>query len=290
MKFLAALALLAVTFVAQAGQDARAVKERIEASLLVSGTIHVDPQGRVERYEIDRRDVLPGHVNALLDRAIPDWRFEPTLHQGRPAHVETSMRIRVAATRQDEDAVALRIAGASFGGWDGDQAVAEEGGDVKPKVNQPPRYPRDAIRRGAMATVYLLGRVGLDGTMQEVVAEQVNLRYIAAERTMEDLREDFGKASVRAAMKWTFDVPADVDRSKGYWSVRVPVDFTINEFELPGYGEWDSYVPGPRQSAWWNEDDAEAGGDSYVSGGVYPVGTGLKLLTPLEGTLLEGNG
>ena len=76
-------------------------------------------------------------------------------------------------------------------------------------------------------------------------------------------------------------VPDDVDTSLGYWSVRVPVDYTIDDFELPGYGEWDSYIPGPQQTAWWVEEDAASGGDSYVSGGVYPVGSGLKLLTPL---------
>ena len=78
-------------------------------------------------------------------------------------------------------------------------------------------------------------------------------------------------------------MPGDVDRSKGYWSVRVPVDFSINDFEVPGPREWDSYIPGPRKTAWWVEDDAKHGGDSYVSGGVYPVGGGLKLLTPLQG-------
>ena len=278
---LAAFALLLASPVAQAGHGPNAVRDRIEASMLVTGTIHVDPQGAVERFEVDERDALPGHVTQLLDQAIPAWRFEPTLHEGKPAHVTTSMRVRVAATKQGEDAVVMRIAGASFGGRD--TIDGQEDGDRESMRNSPPRYPRDALRQGAMATVYLVGRVGLDGAMQEVIAEQVNLRFIGSERIMDDLREEFAKASIRAAMKWTFAVPDDVDTSLGYWSVRVPVDYTIDDFELPGYGEWDSYIPGPQQTAWWVEEDAASGGDSYVSGGVYPVGCGLKLLTPLQG-------
>lgn len=249
--------------------------------MLVTGTIEVDPQGRVERFEVDKREALPEHVTQLLDQAIPAWRFEPTLHEGTPAHVKTSMRVRVAATKQNEDAVVLRISGASFGGRDTTDAQAAS--DRDSRRNNPPRYPRDALRRGAMATVYLVGRVGLDGTMQEVVAEQVNLRIIAAERVMDELREDFARASVRAAMKWTYAVPDDVDTSLGYWSVRVPVEFTINDFRMPDYGKWDSYIPGPRTTAWWIEAEASHGADTYLAGGLYPVGRGLKLLTPLEG-------
>ena len=278
---MAALSLLLASSVAQADEGRKPLRDRIEASMLVPGTIHVDPQGRVEKFEIAQRETLPEPVKRLLDQAIPAWRFEPTLHDGKPAHVETSMRIRVAATKQGEDAVALRIAGASFGGQDPTGENEPNGQLFKGRL-APPSYPRAAIRHGAMATVHILGRVGLDGTMQEAIAEQVNLRFMGRERVMDEFREDFAKASISAAMRWKFNVPGDVDRSKGYWSVRVPVDFSINDFEVPGPREWDSYIPGPRQTAWWVEDDASQGGDSYASGGVYPVGTGLKLLTPLE--------
>lgn len=275
-----ALALLATASVAHAARPSKAVRDSIEASMLVTGTIEVDPSGRVERYEVDKRDALPRYVLQLLDQAVPSWRFEPTLDDGKPAHVKTSMRVRVAATKQGEDAVVLRISGASFGGIDRNDAQAAR--DRESRRNHPPRYPRAALRLGVMATVYLVGRVDFDGTMQEVVAEQVNLRYLGSERVLDELRKEFAQASRRAAMHWTFAVPEDVDRSKAYWSVRVPVDFTINDFELPGYGEWDSYIPGPRTTAWWIEDGSH-GGDSYIAGGVYPVADGLKLLTPLEG-------
>ena len=54
-----------------------AVRDSIEAGMLVTGTIEVDPEGRVERFEVDRPEALPKHVLQLLDKGVPAWRFEP---------------------------------------------------------------------------------------------------------------------------------------------------------------------------------------------------------------------
>ena len=45
---MAALSLLLASSVAQADEGRKPLRDRIEASMLVPGTIHVDPQGRVE--------------------------------------------------------------------------------------------------------------------------------------------------------------------------------------------------------------------------------------------------
>lgn len=274
-RIVAALALLLATSVAFA-QGYKA-KQDVEASMLVTGTIEVDPQGRVERYGIDQPDALPVHVTRLLARAVPHWEFEPTVHEGKPANVRTAMRIRVVANKLAGEEIVLRIAGASFG--DPQLSEREHVGNLAP-----PRYPRDALMRGVTATVYLVGRVGLDGTMQEVIAEQVNMRYLGPERIMEELREAFAEASIRAAMTWKYATPEDVVASgEPHWSVRVPVDFSIDEMRTPGYGKWDSYVAGPRQAAWWVEEEERAQrADTIAGGGVYPVGKGLKLLTALD--------
>lgn len=273
-KWLAALALLFATSAAQAG--GYRAEQDIEASMLVTGTIEVNEQGRVERFEVDRREALPDHVTRLLARAIPQWEFEPTLQDGQPASVRTSMRVRVAANELADESIVLRIAGASFG--DPHQEASRR--------NAPPHYPREALKKGVSATVYLLCRVGRDGAMQEVIAEQVNLRYLGPERVMAGLRETFADASIRAAMKWTYALPEDVAAaSDPYWSVRVPVTFTLDIAPTPGYGEWESYVAGPTQTAWWVEEEARGQrADTFAAGGFYLVGQdGLKLLTPLEG-------
>lgn len=263
--------------------DARAAGERavpvIEASMLVKGRIHVDPQGNVERFELDGREALPESVVGLLDRAIPAWRFEPTVHDGVPAHVDTSMRVRVAANMQADESILLRIAGASFG----DPVRLEDLSDAAraSRRRHVPYYPHDALRTGAMATVHVLVKVGHDGKVQDAMAEQVNLRFRGTERTMDSYRKAFATSALRAAKRWTLDVPADVGPDET-WVARIPVDYTINNFRMPGYGEWDRYVPGPRQVAPWSEEAPGTTGDTYASGGIYPVGGGLKLLTPLQ--------
>ena len=275
-RILAVLVLLLAVSVAHAkGYKA---KQDVEASMLVTGTIEVDPQGRVERYGIDQPEALPVHVTRLLARAVPHWEFEPFLHDGKPASVRTSMRIRVVANELAGEEIVLRIAGASFG----DDKLLD---DSQPgKRLAPPRYPGDALRSGVTATVYLLGRVGLDGSMQEVIAEQVNMRYLGPARIMDELRDAFAQESIRAALTWTFATPEDVLASgKPHWSVRVPVDFTLDDMRTPDYGKWDSYVAGPHQTAWWvEEEERPQRADTFAGGGFYPVGKGLKLLTSLD--------
>lgn len=273
----AALLLLAAAWPFQAAANITEVRQSIEASMLVKGTIEVDPQGRVDRFEIDQVDSIPAHARDLIDKVVPGWRFEPTLVEGKPAWVKTPMRLRLVATKVagTDGAVALRVASASFG----------EPSALGANFDRYPTYPADAIRRGATATVFLVLRIDRDGRVQDVFTEQVNLRYLAREREMDRLRRMFAKSAERAATRWTFAPPADLAPGEASWSARVPVDFSISNQGEPPYGAWSSYVPGPRQQPEWLEEE-DAGGDAYVAGGVYPVGlgdAGLRLLTPLGG-------
>lgn len=262
---------------AEAGKGRRAAIDAVEASMLVTGTIEVDEAGRVERFELDERGKLPQPVDQLIASAVPAWRFEPTLLDGRAVAVRTPMRIRVAASKVpgDPDAFQLRVAGASFG---------DAGGGVRPGKNAPPAYPKDVLYGGGQGTVYLLIKVARDGTAEEVAVEQVNLRVIAGERHLRHMRTAFARAATAAARGWTFIPPTEGEEADDEsWVVRVPVDFRFNDTPEPGYGEWSAYVPGPRTMPEWALDDTTAGSaDSFAGNGIYPVGGGLKLLTSLE--------
>lgn len=275
-RILAALMLLlSASFVHAAGP--RAALNAMEASMLVTGDIEVDQDGSVQRFELDQRSRLPQPVDRLLGEAVPRWRFEPTLVDGQPAAVRTRMRIRVAATRApgDPDSYVLRVAGASFG-------EAGEGG-LRTKAIEPPAYPRVPLDRGVQGTVYLLLRIGRAGTVEDVVAEQVNLRLVAGERVLRQMRMAFEKAAIRAARDWTFVPPTGrEDADASFWTARMPVEFVLRGSE-PGYGEWTTYVPGPRVAAPWAMEDSAAGADSFAANEIYLVGKGLKLLTSLEG-------
>mgnify|MGYP001103037665 CR=1 FL=1 len=53
----------------------------------------------------------------------------------------------------------------------------------------------------------------------------------------------------------------------------------------PVYGQWDSYVPGPRENvAWLASDDVFAVASEAIPDGVFAqTGLALKLLTPIGG-------
>src|SRR5690606_26005401 len=65
-----------------------------------------------------------------------------------------------------------------------------------------------------------------------------------------------------------------------HWTVRVPVEFRLYDDKPAAYGQWEAYLPGPRTTAAWAQDDVSP--DAIAAGGLQPVGGGLKLLTPLR--------
>ena len=161
---------------------------------------------------------------------------------------------------------------------------------ITQKRMPPPRYPEEAFRNGGQGDVLLLVKVARDGTVADVIAEQVNMTVVAPERTMARMRDIFAKASISAARKWTFSPPTTgEDSTRDSWTVRVPVTFALNNSDNgqpERYGRWRAFIPGPRQAAPWRTPDGagQAGSDLLPAGGVYMVdGTqrGLRLLTPL---------
>lgn len=277
---LGALALV-LSFPALAAGPA-AVRKTIESSMLLTGTIVVGPEGQVAEYAIDQPEKIAKGVLDFVNGNVGQWNFEPTLLDGRPVSVRNKMNIRVIAQKQENGDFVIRLGGASFLPF-----KLEEGMQVSSAKMTPPRYPIGAARAGATGTVYLIVKVGRDGNVHEVFAEQVNLEFVATENIMEQAREIFTKASLQAAKQWKFAPPVkgeEVDAP--YWIVRVPVDYSMGPLKARKYGEWESYVPGPRQRAPWENlrDLPGFSPDTMVAGGgVYQVGKGLRLLTPLQG-------
>lgn len=264
-----------------AGKDE--VRKQAESSMLVTGTVDIDAEGRVERHALDKREALPPAVVELIDRHAPGWRFEPVVVDGRPVKARAKMSLRLVASRLANDAFQLRIRSGVFGD---DGTVAREQQVTSGKM-RPPEYPPAAYRLGVQGTVYLVLRIGRDGKVEDAVAEQVNLTVVGTEEQMRSGREALAGAAMKAARRWQFVPPSagsEVDAE--FWSLRVPVAFHLSRKPDPRegvYGQWESYIPGPRQTAPWlkGEMQASESPDTYVAGGVYPVGDGLQLLTPL---------
>lgn len=272
------MALLLVSCVGTAAASGLAtVRKQVESTMLVEGTIDLDSQGRVEHYTLEHQEALPPAIVKMLARVLPQWRFEPVEVDGQATAVRSDMSLRLVAKKLDNGNFAVEIRGAHFG-------QDKPGESVSSAKLLPPRYPQVAVEMGAGGTVYLVLKIARDGRVQEAIAEQVNLRIIANERAMATLRTLLADAALKAAKRWTFTPPTrgeEVDAA--FWSVRVPVDFFLMDDRRPKDHEWHAYVPGPRQPIPWRDDTSlSSAADALGAGGVYPLDTGLRLLTALD--------
>lgn len=254
-----------------------AVRQQVEASLLVTGTIDITADGRVAAYTVDHADALSTGIVKFIGRAVPNWRFEPIQLKNGATRARAKMTIRLVGHKLNDEQVSIRIAAASFAQ---EQAPARM---LQSDSLGPPRYPSEALRRGITGTVYVVVKVGRDGKVDDAVIERVNLRVIDSSRRMANWRNLLADAVLRAAREWSFVAPSqgdDVDAP--FWSARVPVDFRVDDDNGPDYGEWEAYVPGPRHNIPWVDDDLANGSDALIAGRVYPLDSSLRLLTPLE--------
>ncbi|WP_157745256.1 protein tonB [Luteimonas chenhongjianii] len=282
-------ALLGIAFLAAAApvadaQNARQARQQVEASMLVTGHVDIDRDGRVSAHVLDRPDKLPPYVIDLVERALPALRFEPILVDGAPVLARAKMSIRLVAkpTGDGDGNMQLRIAGAHFG----EEYSDSDRTSVRRSNLRPPRYPMNIAQIGGKGTVYLLVQVGRDGRPMDVVAEQVNLTAVGSAREMEMIRTALAKTAVDNARKhWVF-TPPDAGEAAGrdYWVVRVPVDFRLDNSGETAHGKWIAYHPGPVQRpAWAAPAPLGFSPDTLVAGGMTPESSRFKLLTALEG-------
>lgn len=270
---------LASASVVTFGADLDAVRKQVEASMLVSGKIHVDSDGTVSGFSLYREEKLPVGVVNMVSKAVPTWKFEPMVINGKAVNVSTRMNIRVVATQIGSDSYNIGIRGATFG-------AVSEGlvGSRRMQRLTPPRYPDSALASGVAGTVYLLIRAGRNGVVTDVIAEQVNLKAVATESAMEQWRALFEASAVQQAKQWKLRPPGEDRRAAAQPVVmRVPVVFSLSEST---YGGWQAYVPGPRKANPWEEDKEGVGfsPDALAPGDAYVAGSGLKLKTMLSGT------
>lgn len=274
-----ALLLVSCVGAAVAGRPGgvESVRQQVESTMVVTGTIDLHPDGRVLGYALNPKSTLPQAVVEMIAGTLPQWRFDP-VEAGEAADTERStMSLRLVAKELDNGDFRLQIRGAHFGQGRPGEAISSA------RLN-PPRYPQDAAMAGVGGTVYAVVKIGRDGRVLDAVAEQVNLRILASERDMTRWRELLAKATLRALKQWKFTPPTHgADMDAPYWCARVPVDFVAPGTRKSDDDRWQAYVPGPRQLVpWATGDDPAQGADALAGGGVYPMGVGRRLLSPLD--------
>jgi len=277
-------ALFALTLLLSVGVlagNAREARKQAESTMLVSGWVTIRPDGSVESHEIDRGDKLSPAITNLIGSASTQWRFEPIEVDGNVVKARVPMHLRLVAKPAGDGQYTVAIRSASFGSSSSSTAPEEQWARMKAP---PPEYPRTALRMGGKGTVYLLLRVGRDGRVMDVATEQVNLTVAGTSDQMDQLRSLLSKASERAAKRWEFKPPTrGPDADAPNWVVRCPVAFRFIGERPAEAGEWETYVPGPRNYdiPWVMHDLRLAGSpDGFPDGALTSLGDGPRLLNP----------
>ncbi len=258
-------------------QTAGAVRKTVESTMLVTGEIQIAADGHVDGYTLDEQDKLPPEALQLLGQAIPSWTFEPIEREGVRVAARSRMNVRLVASKV-EQGYQMSVRSAEFGG---DPTPGET---VARARMEPPTYPMSAARAGASGTVFLVLEVGRDGKVLHADAAQTNLTFVSNARDMASWRNVFERSAVSAARAWTFTPPTTGDSAAAAsWTIRVPVQYSMQGTHKKGYGEWESYIPGPRNPIPWMSTKVANGGlDAGLDGQLAQIGYGPQLQTPLD--------
>ena len=260
-------------------------RKHIESDMTLTGKITVGPQGEVREYSIDKPEKVDQSILVFLQKSVQAWKFEPLLVGGKSVAIRNKMSMQLVAEARPDGNYDVRINGVYFSP---DLSEAEE---AKAKAERnanrmmPPRYPRGAVIAGVEGTVYLLLKLRPDGSVEDVIAEKVNLLFLGNGRVMDAARKLLAQSSIQAAKAWKVKAPGNDPELA---TMRVPVDYCISDScGAEAYGRWRSYVPGPVQAAPWSQSKDASGFTLEAlpgNGDIYPLGGqgGLRLLTPLQ--------
>jgi len=280
MRKIVCLLCMLVATPALCTETVASMQERAEASMLVTGSIDIAPDGTLSSMAIDHRQELPAEVASLIDRASAKWRF-PADPSGDADTRHVAMTLRIVARTEPDGAYRSRIRGATFG----DRKLD---GQIRYKSRVSPRYPLFAYQNRISGDVYLLLRVDASGKVTDVAAEQVNLDTVTEASMQAQIRKLFAEVCVNVAKYWTFDVTGAGNLADGAWLVRVPVHFgMVQDRATQNYGKWLVYVPGPHEPVRWlgkyNYPQPASNTDALPGGSLQPVQNQLAVIGPLDG-------
>lgn len=256
-----------------------ATEPHVEASMLVTGTITVNPQGNVQSYTVQGLNKLPPAVQQIIQTTVSRWQFVPIMADGKAVTAEAGMSLRIVADMADAEHATIRIAGAEFGcdarpksNLPGECPAGTAVGYVQQK---PPSYPVDALKGGVGGEVFLVLQIDRGGHVSQAAVRQVNL-YRITDRAAH-YRDVLAEATLRAASKWQFRVPTvGPSAAKDHWVMQVPVNYTMGvprdacgAIPCSQASAWSTYVPGPVQDIPWSDEGkaGSLGGSDAIAGG-----------------------
>lgn len=183
-----------------------AVATPVEDSMVVTGTVTVNPAGDVQGYTLYEQDKLPQMVRQIVQDTVPHFQFLPIMVDGKAVTAETGMSLRIVVkTTAGAKQGTIRVAAAEFG-CDAGRArnllpdQCPKGTSVSYVRRQSPNYPWAALQARVGGEVFLVLQVDRNGHVSQAAARQVNLYSLTD--WPEHYRKILAEASLRAASKW----------------------------------------------------------------------------------------
>lgn len=143
-------------------QSVSEARRQVQASMVLTGSLDIEPDGTVSAHVIDDAAQVPDYVLAHLDRVVATWRFEPIKVDGVAVAARSAMSVRMNAVR-DGDNLLISMAGASF--------FDRNASNVSGRSVTPPRYPPDLLRAGVPADVFVAVMVDAEGNVIQAAVE-----------------------------------------------------------------------------------------------------------------------
>jgi hypothetical protein len=251
-RFAVALTML-LSGVGLAGAATVADAPRPEFGLTASGDIQIGTEGQVLSYQLDPG--LSESVQALVEKSVARWRFEPILVDGRPAVGRTRMNLEVDALPAPDGGYRLTVANVWFGS-------PRSSGE-----RTPPGYPKQAVQAGLGARVMLIARIDATGRVVDVHPYQTSLSMIARSGAARRFRQLFEARSIAAVKRWTFSPGEMIGGVPLESTVKIPIVFSIAPQGAPhDPSVWRGYVPGPITPAPWVDENSLTSVDTDALG------------------------
>jgi hypothetical protein len=240
------------------------------------GEIVIAPDGRVASHQLEAG--LAPVVQALVDKNVKTWTFEPILSEGRAVSARTRMQLALSAVPDRDGNYILKLDHVWFG---------------LPKarnLHRPPSYPKAAIKAGIGARVLVQARLDDKGQVIDVHPYQTSLdRIVGTEGRTERWRRQFERASLAAVKRWQFTPGESIGGVTLESSVLVPLLFQIyGDGSVPARPDWRAYHPGPITPAPWVDPDSLAGLDTdrLGTGDIGALDSRVRLISDVIGKAL----